>query len=338
MATLSVKALTLADAAKRKDPSGKTAKIVELLSQTNEILNDMMFMEGNLPTGHRVTVRTGLPTAYYRLTNQGVPSSKSRTAQIVENAASLEARSEVDKDVAELGGDVNGTRMSESMAFLEAMNQQQAQTLIYGTAANPEEYVGLAARYNATTDANGENILLAGGAGSDNTSIWLCGWGENSVFGVYPQGSSAGLKQTDLGLGDAFDDNNDRFRAYMEHYEWKNGLVVKDWRYVARIANVDVSDLAGLTGTQAITAATSIIKLMSRAIDRMPTLSNVKPAFYVNRTVASHLRLIGLEKSSSAVTVQEGLNQFGDTIFTTRFLGIPVRIVDAITNAEAAIS
>ena len=338
MATLSVKAMTLADAAKRKDPSGKTAKIVELLSQTNEILDDMMFMEGNLPTGHRVTVRTGLPTAYYRLTNQGVPSSKSKTAQIVENAASLEARSEVDKDVAELGGDVNATRMSESLAFLEAMNQRQAQTLIYGTAANPEEYVGLAARYNDTSEANGENILLAGGASSDNTSIWLCAWGENSVFGVYPQGSNAGLKQTDLGLGDAFDANNDRFRAYMEHYEWKNGLVVKDWRYVARVANIDVSDLAGLTGTQAVTAATSIIKLMSRAIDRMPTLNGVKPCFYVNRTVASHLRLIGLDKSSSAVTVQEGLNQFGDTIFTTRFLGIPVRIVDAITNAEAAIS
>jgi hypothetical protein len=338
MATLGINALTLADAAKRKDPSGKTAKIVELLSQTNEILNDMLFVEGNLPTGHRVTVRTGLPTAYYRLTNQGVPSSKSTTAQITENAASLEARSEVDKDVAELGGDVNATRMSESMSFLEAMNQQQAQTLIYGTAANPEEYVGFAARYNDTSELNGENIQLAGGAGSDNTSIWLAGWGENTVFGVYPQGSSAGLKQTDLGLADAFDANNDRFRAYMEHYEWKNGLVVKDWRYVTRIANIDVSDLSALTGTQAVTASTSIIKLMSKAMDRLPTLNGVKPVFYVNRTVASNLKIIGLEKSSAAVTVQEGLNQFGDTIFTIRFLGIPVRVVDAITNTEAAIS
>ena len=60
--------------------------------------------------------------------------------------------------------------------------------------------------------------------------------------------------------------------------------------------------------------------------------------FYVNRTVASNLKIIGLEKSSSAVTVQEGLSQFGDTIFTIRFLGIPVRVVDAITNTEAAIS
>lgn len=338
MATLSVKAMTLADQAKLKDPSGKTAKIVELLSQTNEILNDMLFMEGNLPTGHQTSVRTGLPEVYYRLTNQGIPSSKSKVAQIVENAASLEARSEVDKDVAELGGDVNGVRMSESMSFLEAMNQKQANTLIYGTSANPEEYVGFAARYNDLTAENGENILNAGGTGSDNTSIWLAGWGENTVFGVYPKGSSAGLKQTDLGLDDAFDGDGNRFRAYMEHYEWKNGLVVKDWRYVARIANVDVSDLESQTNTQAPTAATAIIKMMSRAVDRMPTLTGIAPAFYVNRTVASLLRVAALDKSSAAVTVEPGLNQFGDNIFQLRFLGIPVRIVDAINNTEAQVS
>jgi hypothetical protein len=338
MATLSVKAMTLADQAKLKDPSGKTAKIVELLSQTNEILNDMLFKEGNLPTGHQTSVRTGLPDVYYRLTNQGVPSSKSKVAQIVENAASLEARSEVDKDVAELGGDVSGVRMSEAMAFLEAMNQKQASTLIYGTAANPEEYVGFAARYNDLSAENAENILDAGGTGSDNTSIWLAGWGENTVFGVYPQGSTAGLQQTDLGLDDAFDSNNNRFRAYMEHYEWKNGLVIKDWRYVARVANVDVSDLEAQTGTQLPTAATAIIKMMSRAVDRMPTLTNISPAFYVNRTVASLLRVAALDKSSAAVTVEPGLNQFGDNIFQLRFLGIPVRIVDAINNTEAQVS
>jgi len=60
MATLSSNALTLIDFAKRIDPDGKTPKIVELLAQTNEILDDMKFMEGNLPTGHRITVRTGL--------------------------------------------------------------------------------------------------------------------------------------------------------------------------------------------------------------------------------------------------------------------------------------
>jgi len=191
-------------------------------------------------------------------------------------------------------------------------------------------------RYNDLSAANAQNILDAGGTGSDNTSILLVGWGGDRCFGVFPKGSKAGIEHRDLGLQEVDDDDNNKFQAYVDLFKWKNGLVVKDWRYAARIANIDVSDLIGLTGTQAITASTSIIKLMSRAIDRMPTLSG-KFAFYVNRTVASHLRLIGLDKSASAVTVEAGLNQFGQTIHTTRFLGIPVRLVDKIINTEARV-
>ncbi len=338
MATLSSTVLTLADWAKRLDPDGKTAKTVEILSQTNEILEDMLFKEGNLPTGEQTTIRTGLPAVFYRLINQGVPKSKSTTAQITENAAMLTARSEVDQDEAELNGNVNTYRMDEAMAFVEAMSQRMATTLFYGSAANPEEFVGFSPRYNDLSAPNAQNILDAGGTGSDNSSIWLVGWGQRTVMGIFPKGSKAGMSHEDLGLDDAFDSNNDRFRAYMDLWKWRNGLVVKDWRYAVRVANIDISDLVGLTGTQALTASTSIIKLMSRSIDRMPSLTGINPSFYVNRTVASHLRIIGLEKSNSAVTVEPALNQFGENIFTTRFLGIPVRLVDALTEAEAQVT
>lgn len=338
MATIGNSVLTLADWAKRLDPNGKVPMIVEVLDQTNEILTDMLFKEGNLPTGEQTTIRTGLPTVYYRLMNAGVPKSKSTTAQIVETAAILEARSEVDKDEAELNSNVGAYRLSEAQSFIEAMGQQQASTLMYGTAANPEQFVGFTPRYSSTSATNGQNILLAGGSGADNASIWLVGWGPKTVFGVFPKGSKAGLIHEDLGIGDAFDASDNRFRAYMDRYQWKNGLVVKDWRYVARIANIDISDLAALTGTQELTDSTLIIKLMSRAIDRLPTLNNVSPSFYMNRTILSLLRVVALEKSQSAVTIEPALNQFGKTIFETRFLGIPCRIVDALTEAETLIS
>ena len=45
MATLSSTALTLADWAKRLDDGYKVASIIELLSQTNEILDDMLVEE-----------------------------------------------------------------------------------------------------------------------------------------------------------------------------------------------------------------------------------------------------------------------------------------------------
>jgi len=307
MATISTKLMTLYDHAKGRDPDGKAARIAEILSQSNEILNDMVFKEGNLPTGEQISQRTGLPDVYYRLTNQGVPDSKSTKAQVTEQASILEGRSQIDCDIAELDGNLAATRQSEDEAFMEAMNQKQAETMIYGSGANPEEYVGFANRYNDLSAANSQNILDAGGAGSDNTSIWLIGWSTDTVYGIYPKGSKAGLDMEDLGKQDAFDENDNRFRAYMSLHKWKHGICIKDWRYAVRIANIDISDLEELTGTQALAASTAITKMMSRAIDRLPKLAGIRPSFYANRSVLSLLRVMAQEKSSSAVTIEEFL-------------------------------
>lgn len=342
MSTLAGNVLTLADWAKRLDPDGKVPMIVELLSQTNAILDDMLWKEGNLPTGHRITQRTGLPTVYWRLINQGVAPSKSTTAQVDEQCGMLESWSEVDKDEAELNGNVSQYRLSESQAFLEAMNQEMAGTLFYGAATNPEEFVGFANRYADTSAGNGQNILDAGGSGSDNSSVWLIGWGGETVCGIFPKGSKAGIVHEDLGLvtvettaGIA----GNRMRAYQDHWQWKAGLALKDWRYAVRIANIDNSDLLGLTGDQQTSdISTFVINLMSRAIDRLPTLRGIKPVFYMNRTIASLLRVAALNISTSVLSIQEGLNQFGETIFTMRFLGIPIRIVDQLTSAESQVT
>ena len=83
MATLSSTALTLADWAKRMDDNYKTAKVVELLSQCNEILDDALFMEGNLPTGHKTTIRTGLPSATTSSVACRPPATRPRLADRV---------------------------------------------------------------------------------------------------------------------------------------------------------------------------------------------------------------------------------------------------------------
>ena len=173
MATLSTTNLTLADWAKRTDPNGSVPVVAELLSQTNEILQDAVFKEGNLPTGERVVIRTGLPTVYWRALNQGIPSSKSTTAQVDEACGMLEARSEVDKDLAMLNGNTAQFRLSEDTAFLEAMNQTQATTMFYGNpATEPKSFLGLAGRYSSLSGGNATNVITAGGSGSDNTSVF----------------------------------------------------------------------------------------------------------------------------------------------------------------------
>ena len=148
MAVIGSSVATLADVAKRLDKDGKIDKIVELLQDTNEILDDMLFQEGNLPTGHKTTIRTGLPEAAWRLLNYGVQPSKSRTAQITDTCGMLEAYAEVDKALADLNNNTAEFRLSEDRAYLQAMNKNMAHTLFYGdTSVNPERFMGLAPRY-----------------------------------------------------------------------------------------------------------------------------------------------------------------------------------------------
>lgn len=339
MATLANTALTLADWSKRIDPDGRVPVVAELLSQTNEILVDALFKEGNLPTGHREVIRTGLPAVYWRALNQGIPNSKSTTAQVDEACGILEARSEVDKDLAELNGNTGQFRLSEDQAFLEAMNQTQAQTMFYGNpATDAKQFLGLATRYGAISGAgNAANIIDAGGTGSDNTSIYLVVWGDNTVFCTFPKGSKAGLMHNDLGEQTVYHGDGTRMQALATQYQWKNGLVVKDWRYVVRIANIDVSDLMGQTGTQAASAATNIIKLMARALYRVPNMKMGRAAFYMNRTVHGGLAIAALDKSQAVVKVNEGLTQFGQPDSWLSFLGVPLRQVDALLNTEARV-
>lgn len=338
MATLSNSNLTLADWAKRSDPDGRVPIIAELLSQSNEVLDDCVFKEGNLPTGERVVIRTGLPEVYWRALNQGIPSSKSTTAQIDEACGILEARSEVDKDLAMLNGNTAQFRLSEDTAFLEAMNQTQADTLFYGNpGTDPKKFLGLAPRYSDLAASNSANILDAGGSGSDNTSIFLVVWGDNTVYCPFPKGSKAGLTHEDLGEQTVYNGDGTRMQAYATRYQWKNGLVVKDWRYVVRIANVDVSDLVGQTGTQAASASTNIIKLMSRAMYRIPNMAMGRAAFYMNRTVHSGMSVAALDKSQYVLKINEGLGQFGMPYSWLSFMGVPLRRVDSLVNSEARV-
>jgi len=335
MAVLSSNALTLADHAKRVDPSGKISKIVEMLSMTNEILDDMLFVEGNLPTGHRITVRTGLPAVAWRLLNQGTQPSKSQTAQIEEQAGMLEAWSECDVKVAELSGDVNAFRLSEAQAFIEAMNQEMASTLFYGNSSlSPEEFTGLSIRYSSLSAANAQNIVAGGGVGADNTSIWLVVWGEHSLCGIYPKGSKAGLEHQDLGEQTVQDTGanaiaGSRIRVYQDKFNWDSGIALKDWRYAVRIPNIDVSALVGKS------SAADLIELMIKAIHRIPNLNMGKACFYMNRSV---MQMLDIQRRDDVLSGGQLNYENVDGKIIPHFRGIPLKKCDSILETEALVS
>tara|TARA_R110001592_G_scaffold77187_2_gene232511 strand:- start:350 stop:1342 length:993 start_codon:yes stop_codon:yes gene_type:complete len=330
MAVLSTTNPTLADVAKRYDADGKIDTIVELLSETNEVLEDMTFLEGNLPTGHKTTVRSGLPSSTWRKLNYGVQPSKSTTVQITDTTGMLEAYAEVDKALADLNGNTASFRLSEDRAFLESMNQTMANTLFYGdTGTDPEKFMGLSSRYSSTTAESGDNIIVGGGSGSDNTSIWLVCWGPNTCHGIYPKGSQAGLNHQDLGEVTLEDAANGKYQGYRTHYKWDIGMSVRDWRYIVRIPNIDVSNLT----KDASGSSAALVDLMVQAVEKLPNVNLGRCVFYGNRTISSILRRQITNTSNVRLSMDEVA---GKRVMS--FDGIPFRRNDAILNNEALVS
>lgn len=340
MATLAQSGkVTLLDIAQALDPQGRVSACAELLTQQNEILLDMPWVEGNLPTGMKASIRTGLPAPIWRSFYQGTPPTKSQRAQVIDTTAMLEDRSEVDEKEARLSGDVNAFRLSEAAAHIEGMNQKVAQAIFYGNAAgNPEQFNGFAPRYSTVNTSNSQlayNVIDCGGTGSNNSSMWLAVWAPDKVTGIYPKGSMAGLEHQDLGIIDAFDVNNQRFRAYADLWRWDCGLHVKDWRYVVRACNINIANLVSQSGNA------DLITTMVRMLARVPTQNGGTPVFYANRTIKEMLSVQAMNKSQNALAVQTALKQFGDIGISIRelsFLGVPIRTCDQLLTTEARLT
>lgn len=322
---------TLVDVAKRLDPDGKIAAVAEMLAQVNGLLDDIPFIMGNTETGTRMTIRTGLPTVIWRMLYKGVPPSKSTTAQVDEQCAMLEARSEIDVDLANLNGNSAAWRLSEQVPFLEAITQKLTACFLYGNSAlNPEQFNGLSPRFSAIAGAvNGANVISGGGSGSDNTSIWLVVWGPQTVHGIFPKNSKAGLLHEDLGTIDAFDSSNNRYRALADRWQWKVGLAVKDWRFVVRICNIDVSDLVANAGSQAL-----LPNLLIKAMHRIPNMGSGRPVFYCNRTV---MTMLDIQRRDNVKSGGQLSYEFVDGKWVPNFRGIPIRLIDQILETEATV-
>lgn len=332
MATLATTNPTLSDLAKVTDPDGSIADVVEILNATNEILADMSWMEGNLTTGHRSSIRSGLPSPTWRKLYGGVQPTKSRAVQVTDNCGMMEDYSEVDAALIGMAGDPAAFRLQEDRPHIEGMNQEFASTLFYGDeSTSPEEFTGLSARYNDLSAENGDNIIAGGGSGSDNASIWLICWSPNTIHGIIPKGSKAGIQQRDLGevtIEDA-DGSNGRMQAFRTHYRWDVGLTVRDWRYAVRIANIDRSALV----TTAASGA-NLNDLMHQAWAELPSTSMGRCAWYMDKSILSMLR----RQTSSLVGDSTLTTDIVGGTFQTSWGGIPIRRCDALRGDEATVS
>jgi hypothetical protein len=334
MAVLGTLNPTLSDLAKVTDPDGSIADVVEILNETNEILADMSWLEGNLTTGNQSSIRSGLPVPTWRKLYGGVQPTKSRAVQVTDTCGNLEDYAEVDKDLVDMAGNPAAFRLQEDRPHIEGMNQEMADTLFFGDETTaPEEFTGFAPRFSSLGAENGDNIIEGGGTGSDNASIWLICWSPMTCHGIVPKGSTAGLSSRDLGedtLEDASGGSNTgRMQIYRTHYKWKAGLTVRDWRYVVRIANIDRSLL-----TNDISTGADLNDLMHRAVTEIPNASMGRCAWYMDKNVLAFLR----RQTSNAVSNSTLTTDMVGGTMQTSWGGYPIRRCDALSINEARVT
>lgn len=321
MADVTDSRLGLVEVVKRHDPNGNLATIAEVLAQTNDIIADAVWKEGNDIFSNKTVRRSSLPSGTWRKLNRGVAAESSDTVELIDTIGILETRAENDVEIINAFSDPKQARMDEAAAFIEGLSQEMAATMLYGNAATaPEEFTGLAPRMDAlAATAN----VIGGGGSTTLTSIYVVTWGPNSVFMAYPRNTSGGLQHEDLGIQDALDSSSNKFRAYVDRFVWRAGMVIKNPKCIARYANLEP------TGTATTFDEDELIRLVNRMVVGPGT------RIYASINMLTQMQIRLKDKTNVYFTREQGLDGGGPVL---RFSGIPVKKCEQILDTEAVIS
>jgi hypothetical protein len=313
--------VTYLDVAKRMAPDQGIDDIVEILSLFSPLVKDAHTIESNQEMSHKLTRRTSLPSGTWRGFNEGVLATKSETSQVVEDIGNLEEYALVDKDLADLNGNTAEFMLSESVAHLQSMAQEVESKAWYGDGTTANSFQGFTPRFNALSGGNSGQVVDAEGSGNNNHSIWLVTWGALTTAMLYPKGSTAGIQMTDQGqqtthaTPDLTTNKAGQFEAYQVHFKWRPGLMVRDPRYVVRIANIS----NGVTE--------SLVPLLIEAQHKLFSQGVGTPMLYMNRTVAT-----ALDKEAQA---QGNVNlvhrEYGGE-YVLHFRNMPIRETDGLLD------
>lgn len=342
MATIGKTMLDLIDYYKSIDDAKQIVPVIEMLNEQNPILTDALFVECNNGNKHLTTVRTGLPSVAWGRLYKGTPNDKSTRAQVEDSTGFVEGRASVDARLIDELSNGNGPslRLSEATAFLESMGQEVATKIFYGNDAEaPDEFMGLAPRFNELSARNGGQIVDAlefnksadKASRTDLTSIWFVTWGENQCSMIYPKGSYAGVKRDDRGKQTIADSDGNRFEVYEEVFRQHAGLSVRDWRYVVRIANISITDLAAGDIDLYGAMRHGYYKLHNRRVQGGRLMC------YMNKDILEALDQLANERGASDTLVRLTRSEVqGQEVVNYR--GVPIREVDALINSEEKVA
>ena len=342
MATLGLgTSMTLAEIVRRKDPKGNIADIVNVLNETNEIVQDVKWEECNNGTYHEATRLATKPTGALRAYNMGVASEVSVTEKITEPTSMRAGMSKVDETLLRHTGNPALVRAQEDAFYMEGMVEQFVRDMFDGNrATSPLSINGINNRadYNVQSSEHVfDNAKGNASATANKSSIYIVQWGDKMVNALYPRGDAAGgsmpVKSTDYGV-DLVNDDATATRQYPAYRTWLElhyGLFIYDPRCIKRLSNISTTNIDGVDDFMFDE------ELAMEAIAQLE-YGRRNAVMYCNKDVLVQIQWRANQKTNAFFTQDKeaGDGSFAKPVY--RFNGVPIRIVDAITSTQAKIS
>jgi hypothetical protein len=318
----------LTDYCKTVDPSGNALPVVDRLSQEQSIINDMPVYESNMEAGELFAAAVEEPTPSKRKLNQGIKASKGKDEQVFETFVKYEERSIVDESIVPSAAKLAAFRAGQLAESISSLGKGMTEEIFYGDPSKDKEsFKGIALRYGDGTLANAPRTLInAAGNTAYLTSIYLIIWEkERGMFGFAPKGSKTGIDITDLTPNNKPHKIEDpevpgaAFLGYETFLKWRLGLALKDARYCARVANIDLDSISD----------SNLIKLLRRATNMVESLDIGKACWYMNR--------YAVDRVENALDAKNNVHytEASPTLLKMRTLHrIPIRLCDRIKGGD----
>ncbi len=341
MATLTQSTLSMIDSYKNVDGKGRFIDVIEAMNNTSQyIMDDWVWMACNSGTKHTRAIRTGLPSVSWTSLYEGIPQSKSFKQMVDDTTGMVEGLSSVDKRQLDLyAGNEAAIRNAEGRSYVEAISRELVTALFYhNPATNPKLPKGLGARYGVkATSGAGNQIIDAGGTGSDNTSIWFVEWGYDGLSVIHPEGTVAGIKRENKGEQRITDAAGNPYFAEEEYIGANVGFSLGDWQRVSCVRNIDVSDMMAGSVDLYDFMRKAYYRLKSRRVNKiMDQSAPGRLAIYCNRDVLEALDALGTNAGASDNFTRLKVGELeGKEVMTYR--GIPLRETDALLNTESRV-
>ena len=289
-----------------------------MLAKENDILDDIPWTAGNLLTGDIHFKRTALPKAQIRRINQGFDASKGAKESVTDTCVEIVSRMAVDMKELDLAPSPEQYLLSESKGHIAVMNEDVVTSFFYG--ADPEGIRGIAPRLNRLSH---NQVIDAGGTGSNLASVYIIKWDTDEITGIYPKNTKAGLEVFTKENEYVEDKDGKMFRAHITEWSWFVGLKVRDERYLARLCNIDRDAL--LTGTKAQEARQDLFRKLIIAKNKIYHAEQGRVVMYADPEIFNILEIAAFEKANLAL----GYTDIESDRRVLKFAGIPIKRKEA---------